>query len=265
MPLNSVLTTSSYAQIVVEHAFGDDVFTPAGELVLQGPADGPLTFIREALTTQHKQAFTKLLAQDGFYKLRLPSKAEASDSPKVLASVRARCLASDQFQEQLSLHVNEHAQVIAADYSTASGVCRPGLQAPTPPSDWQFPADAKVDVVQPVAAPVLTMTRAFPMDPLNPGMAQSANGPGQGVPGADGKAAGQGDKPKVDERSWLARNWMFLVPVALVLLQLMAAPEPTATQRQAAGRAAGAGGAGAGASVARGAARPAVTAGPKRR
>lgn len=121
--------SDSKIQITLEHAFGDSDFFPAATFSarLKTWSHGAQTltklrFSRNSFTEVEKQKFQKLLEDDEFYRIRLPSNVlNPPGKDFVISSVRARCLPRDGLDEHFVIHT-EGVNILAVNYGSP-GAC----------------------------------------------------------------------------------------------------------------------------------------------
>ncbi|KVI08471.1 hypothetical protein Ccrd_013157 [Cynara cardunculus var. scolymus] len=115
--------SDSRVQFALEHAFGDsDDFSTAGTFTARLKTYGghgtltKLRFTRNDLSTIEQEKFKKLLENDDFYTIRVPSDVlNPPGRDYVISSVKARCLPNDGLDENFIIHMpakwsfNSHA------------------------------------------------------------------------------------------------------------------------------------------------------------
>ncbi|KAL3150763.1 hypothetical protein ABBQ32_000537 [Trebouxia sp. C0010 RCD-2024] len=170
-----------------------------------------LTWDRPEFSTAQQKAFAAVTRDDGYVKIKVPSHTERASTPTVQASARAR------------------------------------VECQSPPSelpaDWSQPQ--QVSVVCRFPETVAPMRQA-----LQPGLEPSGLPEGSTeYPESQDTAQGGGvsseGKKKVpvkDERSWILKNWIFLVPAGLLVMNLLNAGDtpPAARPGQTASQGLGA-------------------------
>ncbi|KAK3415854.1 hypothetical protein EUGRSUZ_H01412, partial [Eucalyptus grandis] len=115
--------------VPLEHAFGDSDFSPAGTFSarLKTWSHGPQTltklrFSRNALTEVDKEKFQKLLQDDDFYRIRLPSNVLSPPGRDyIVSSIKARCLPRDGLDEHFVIHM-DGVNILAVNYGPP-GAC----------------------------------------------------------------------------------------------------------------------------------------------
>ncbi|KAK9075131.1 hypothetical protein SSX86_003451 [Deinandra increscens subsp. villosa] len=193
--------SDSRVQFALEHAFGDSSeFSVAGTFTarLKTSAHGgqiltKLRFSRNDLTSTEKDEFKKLLENDDYYKIRLPSDVlNAPGRDYVISSVKARCLPRDGLDEHILIQM-EGVNILAVNYGS-SGACPYPRQLKLP-TKWSFNSHT-----------VLKYSELAPRTPIfSEDIGVVDIGDDEGV------------KPLV-ERSFWAKYWMYLVPLGLVVM-----------------------------------------------
>lgn len=171
---------------------------------------------------------SKLVAGGGLYRLRVPS--AGAGSPPAAASFPAHCLAAAASDGGLALDLLDagHVAGIALNAPCSHGAAGAAAQL-------QLPASQAVAVRLPAAAPEVLpqlVPGQVPGDAAaglgGVGLQQDAVGGAAGAGGAAGQqAAGQGraagqqgggkGKPQPDERTWLQKNWMLVMPLGFIV------------------------------------------------
>ncbi|PWA78005.1 hypothetical protein CTI12_AA049180 [Artemisia annua] len=196
--------SDSRLQFALEHAIGEnDEFTHAGTFTarLKTSAHGgqtltKLRFSRNDLTATEKENFKKLLENDDYYKIRLPSDVlNAPGRDYVISSVKARCLARDGLDEHIVIHM-EGGNILAVNYGSL-GACQYPRQLRNP-SKWSFNSH--------------TVLKYSEMAPRTPTFSEEI--------GSADIGDEEGIKPIV-ERSFWAKYWMYLVPLGLIVMNAM--------------------------------------------
>ncbi|XP_073020006.1 uncharacterized protein [Primulina eburnea] len=199
--LDSSSDPDSKVQFTLEHAFGESEFSPAGSFSgrLKTWSHGGVTltklrFSRNIFTETHKVDFKRLLEEDDFYRIRLPSNLlNTLGRDYVFSSVKARCLIRDTLDEHFVIHM-EGVNILAVNYGSP-GFCQyPRLLRL--PSKWSFKSH--------------TVLKSSDMAPRTPIFTEA------GAVGEDG----QGEEMK-PERSFWAKYWIYLIPLGLVAMNAM--------------------------------------------
>ncbi|XP_073130555.1 uncharacterized protein [Henckelia pumila] len=200
--LDSSSDPDSKIQFTLEHAFGESEFSPAGTFSARlrtwshgGVTLTKLRFSRDVFTEKHKVDFKRLLEEDEFYRIRLPSNLlNTPERDYVFSSVKARCLIRDTLDEHFVIHM-EGVNILAVNYGSP-GSC----QYPRPlklPSKWSFKSH--------------TVLKSSDMAPRTPVFTEAA------AVGEDG----EGEEMKQPERSFWAKYWMYLIPLGLIVMNAM--------------------------------------------
>ncbi|KAJ6697061.1 hypothetical protein OIU85_003425 [Salix viminalis] len=209
VPIRSTPTRGKYSdsdsdskiQITLEQAFGDSDFFPAATFSarLKTWSHGAQTltklrFSRNSFTEVEKQKFQKLLEEDEFYRIRLPSNVlNPTGKDFVMSSVRARCLPRDGLDEHFVIHT-EGVNILAVNYGSP-GAC-PYPRQLRFPAKWSFNSH--------------TVLKNSEQAPRTPTFAED-------VPGE----LGEGETVPPPERSFWAKYWMYLIPLGLVVMNAM--------------------------------------------
>ncbi|CAM8888613.1 unnamed protein product [Rhodiola kirilowii] len=242
-PIRSVLNSprkrssesdsDSKIQFTLEHAFGESDFSSAGvfsaRLKIRGTGGQTLTklrFSRNSLSEIEKQSFDKLLEDDDFYKIRLPSNVLSPPGRDyVIASVKARCLPRESLDEYFVIHM-DGVNILSVNYGS-SGSCQYPRQLKRP-TRWSFNSN--------------TLLKSSEEAPRTPAFAEE-------ILNNFGAEVGEADIVPPPEKSFWAKYWMYAIPLGLIVMnavtQAMNLPEeqapgqpgaqPTAAiQRQAA-------------------------------
>ncbi|KAL7228124.1 hypothetical protein ACSBR2_006944 [Camellia fascicularis] len=191
--------SDSKVQFPLEHAFGDSHFSLAGTFTarLKTSSHGSQTltklrFSREAFTETDKEKFKKLLEGDDFYRIRVPSNVLSPPGREyIISSVKVRCLPRDRLDEHFVIHM-DGVNILTINYGSP-GACPYPRQLKLP-SKWSFNSH--------------TVLKYSEQAPRTPAFAEEILG------GENGE--GEGLKPP--ERSFLAKYWMYLVPLGLIVM-----------------------------------------------
>ncbi|KAI8032298.1 ER membrane protein complex subunit 10 [Camellia lanceoleosa] len=191
--------SDSKVQFPLEHAFGDSHFSLAGTFTarLKTSSHGSQTltklrFSREAFTETDKEKFEKLLEGDEFYRIRVPSNVLSPPGREyVISSVKVRCLPRDRLDEHFVIHM-DGVNILTINYGSP-GAC-PYPRQLKHPAKWSFNSH--------------TVLKYSEQAPRTPAFAEEILG------GENGE--GEGLKPP--EKSFLAKYWMYLVPLGLIVM-----------------------------------------------
>ncbi|KAL9429601.1 hypothetical protein AB3S75_031418 [Citrus x aurantiifolia] len=201
--------SDSKIQFSLEHAFGDSDFVPAGTFSARlktsshgGQTLTKLRFSRNAFTGEDKEKFEKLLQDDDFYRIRLPSNTVSPPGRDyIISSVKARCLPREGLDEHFVIHM-EGVNILAVNYG-AFGACSYPRQLKLP-HKWSFNSHT-----------VLKNSEQAPRAPIFAEEVLGENGEGEIIP--------------PPERSFWAKYWMYLIPLGLIVInavtQAMNMPE----------------------------------------
>ncbi|XP_073032788.1 uncharacterized protein [Primulina eburnea] len=200
--MDSSSDLDSKIQFTLEHAFGESEFSPAGTFSARlktwshgGVTLTKLRFTRDIFTDTHKVHFKRLLEEDDFYRIRLPSSVlNTPERDYVLSSVKARCLVRDTLDEHFVIHM-EGVNIVAVNYGSPGSCQYPRLLKL--PSKWSFKSH--------------TVLKSSDMAPRTPVFTEAA------AVGEDG----QGEEMKPPERSFWAKYWMYLIPLGLIAMNAM--------------------------------------------
>ncbi|KAD4584046.1 hypothetical protein R6Q59_037069 [Mikania micrantha] len=193
--------SDSRVQFALQHAFGDSSeFSVAGTFTarLKTSAHGgqtltKLRFSRNDLTSTEKEAFKKLLENDDYYKIRLPSDVlNAPGRDYVISSVKARCLPRDGLDEHIIIHM-EGVNILGVNYGSP-GECQYPRQLKVP-AKWSFNSH--------------TVLKHSELAPRTPIFSEDIGGVEIGDD--------EGVKPLVEKSFW-AKYWMYLVPLGLIVM-----------------------------------------------
>ncbi|GIL64131.1 hypothetical protein Vafri_18090 [Volvox africanus] len=227
------------ASLDVEHSFGGSPFRPAGKLVGNLQSDTELEWQRPALTSDEFELVEKAAARDGLYSVRIKT-----DRGPLLSSVPAKCLLLQDFTEQAVLHAGHEGFIEAFNYDVES--CSSSVAADGSTNDGHAgsagdggavarPERLPVRVKLPVPAPFLSMPEVMgefadvSVDAMEAGGLAGAafdpNAKPRAVP--SNSAAGQGGArkggpPPKDERTWLQKNWLYVVAIGMMVLNVLA-------------------------------------------
>ncbi|XP_031249357.1 ER membrane protein complex subunit 10 [Pistacia vera] len=213
--------SDSKIQFSLEHAFGDSDFTPAGTFSARlktashgGQKLTKLRISRNQFLGVEKEKFEKLLQDDDFYRIRLPSNPLSPPGRDyIISSVKARCLPQEGLDEHFVIHM-EGANILAVNYG-AFGACSYPRQLKLP-AKWSFNSHTVLK---------------------NPEQAQRAPIFAEDILGGENV---EGEVLPPPERSFWAKYWMYLIPLGLIVMnaitQAMNLPE-----EQAAGQSGGQG------------------------
>eukprot|EP00884_Botryococcus_braunii_P016684 jgi/Botrbrau1/369/Bobra.110_2s0025.1 len=175
-----------------------------------------------------KEYFSNLVTKNGFYRLKLPSSAGIVPQP-LLFSVPARCLAGVKGSENIRVQVTDDGLLVGVSYDLGSLACNG--EANDAVKDWSPPLDSNVAVTVPRPAPEVSVepTPMFAGSQQSTGLGSAG---GRSAPlgqqaessqeGSEGSSEGE-QAPRPDERTWFQKNWIFVVPVAMLVMNVAGA------------------------------------------
>eukprot|EP00803_Ostreobium_quekettii_P002668 evm.model.scf_1497.3 EVM.evm.TU.scf_1497.3 scf_1497:29634-32889(-) len=216
LSLAAVSRASSLVEIPVEHSLGDGRFVAAGVLIgeisRQGGIMGPLRFARNKLSKQEVKQIQVLLEEDRNYRIRLPGDPINKGSAYVMASLRTRCLAQSGFEESLHLELTEDNRIVGLDYQPANGRCDPldGMDS-TVGVTPAFSEETTVLYRYPSKEPTLSMDDIATAIEEEGDLSAGVDKP----PGVAGRRKGK------KEKTWVEKNWMFLLAGGVILMQVL--------------------------------------------
>ncbi|PIA34835.1 hypothetical protein AQUCO_03700249v1 [Aquilegia coerulea] len=210
--------SDSKVYFVLEHAFGDSDFVPAGTFSARlktwnhgGQTLTKLRFSREALTELEKEKFQQLLKDDDFYSIRLPSNVLSPPGRDyVISSVKSRCLSRDSLDEHFVIYM-EGVNILGVNYGSP-GAC-PYPRPLRLPNKWAFNS--------------YTILKSSEQAPRAPAFTEDI---------LSGDTV-EGEMVNPPERSFWAKYWMYLIPLGLIVMnaitQAMNLPEEQAAGQPA--------------------------------
>jgi hypothetical protein len=189
---------------------------------------------RPQLSSSDQEQLSQLVAGNGLYRLRLPSALSDSSrgAPFVSTSFPARCLSEAAAKEGLALDMldDQHIASVALNAPCGQGAAAAG--------SVQLPTRQEIHVRTPVDAPNVLQLVLSGQQPGSaaaavglPGLGDAAapeqqqgpqrqSGQGQDQAGQQGGAndkAGERGKPKEEEKTWLQKNWMVVMPLGFIV------------------------------------------------
>ncbi|XP_020586256.1 ER membrane protein complex subunit 10 [Phalaenopsis equestris] len=214
--LDSSLDSKS-VQFTLEHAFGDSVYFPAGTFTARlktwshgGQTLTKLRFSRTALSDVEKDAFKRILEQDDFITIRVPSNVlNPPGKGYIMSSVRARCIPRESLDELFVIHT-DGVDILAVNYGSA-GSC----QYPRPlkfPRKWSFNSHT---VMKNSEQARRTPTFTEELLASEPGVEEALKAP---------------------ERSFWSKYWMYLIPLGLIVLNAVTQAMNIPEEQQPAGQ-----------------------------
>ncbi|KAF7047960.1 hypothetical protein CFC21_056794 [Triticum aestivum] len=196
---------SNTVQFTLEHDLGAGLgFAPAGSFSarLKSSAHGSQTltklrFTRNELTEDEKNAFKKLLEEDSFYTIRLPSNVlDPTRNDYIYSSIKARCIPRDSLDEHIVIHM-DGVNILAVNYGSVGG-----CQYPRPmkvPSKWTFNS--------------YTILKTADQAPRTPSFVEQLIETESGL----------GEVMKPPEKSFWAKYWMYIIPLGLIVMNAVTA------------------------------------------
>ncbi|CAM6110307.1 unnamed protein product [Calypogeia fissa] len=229
-------STDRKVQFTLDHSFGGSEFSLAGvftarlrDSVKGGQTLSKFRLSRDAFSEEDKKKFQELLDKDDFYSIRVPSNVLNPGKSYAVSSVKARCLAESNFQERFDFQMDQ-GNVIGVTYGGWSSCSYP--RASRTPSQWTFDPLIIFKTAEQASRSL------FAPEIVN-------------VAAEDDIVADDGTVvTKLPEKSFWAKYWMYVVPIALILVnavtQFANLPEEGAPAQGAAGTQARVGGPGGG-------------------
>ncbi|KAL0909969.1 hypothetical protein M5K25_020888 [Dendrobium thyrsiflorum] len=210
---------SKSVQFTLEHAFGDSAYSPAGTFTARlktwshgGKTLTKLRFSRNGLTDAEKDAFKRLLEEDNFYTIRVPSNVlNPPGKGYILSSVPARCIPRESLDEHFVIHT-DGVDILALNYGSA-GSC----QYPRPlkfPKKWSFNSYTVMKNSEQARR-----TPTFTEELL-------------------AAETGEEEALKAPERSFWSKYWMYLIPLGLIVMNAITQAMNLPEEQQPAGQSA---------------------------
>ncbi|XP_057315053.1 ER membrane protein complex subunit 10-like [Hydractinia symbiolongicarpus] len=204
------ITFSTHGNLLLQHAFGpNDQFSSRGEVVFKSSKGTAVFKDKIELSRSDLEKLEKLVKEDGLYFIRSPTKIggalENNDTSYVSTFVRACYLYGSGLQETITVAVDYSGNVIGLNIVSPRSECKiddfDGFEGAM--------FNSTVLVQQQVAGAVpdtQTFVKRIEQEKSD-------------------EAAGKGK----DNRSFIAKYWMYIVPVFLVLM-LGSQAEPPAEE-----------------------------------
>ncbi|WOL00903.1 hypothetical protein Cni_G09616 [Canna indica] len=220
LDLPSGSSDSKSIQFSLEHQLGSSGFLLAGTFTARlkswsngGQTLTKLRFSRNTLTEEEKGAFERLLKEDGYYTIRVPSNVlNPPGKDYVISSVRARCIPRESLDEHFTIHT-DGVNILAVNYGSAGACHYPRLLRI--PAKWSFNS--------------YTVLKNSEQAPRTPTFAEELLAVDVGTEGV-----------QPPERSFWAKYWMYLIPLVFIVLnavtQAMNMPEEQAAGQSAQGQ-----------------------------
>ena len=234
-------------ELELEEALGaGGAWAPAGRLRARLPAEGwgkalAAVVERAPWDAARESALAEVAERDGFVRYRV-----RQVSGDVMASARARCVSASGFQELFVLHPGAGAHLMGLEYNVP---CAPSATGWAGGAPGELPAGAReairggfkqsqAVVRTPRLAPQLQRPQGGQGADAAQGVpgAVSAKAPAEGLEGGEGSAGPRREKEK-DDRPWWQKNWMFMLSLGMLLLNVLTKgmDEPGGQQQQRAG------------------------------
>lgn len=226
--------------VQLEHALGDGPFMPRSKLSYRGVSGlggvaASARLSQGRLSGDELSRFEELVRTGGYYTLRLPSRLDGEGSAMVFASVSVCALVASRFEEHIHLTMGTSGQLLAMSY-----------QVPTVPS--RCPTEGLPRIVVDEILYNTTITLELPSEgptPLSkvpdagflPAAAAAALAARANSEGKHPHGTGPDGQP-APPKSFLARYWMYILPIVLILIT--GGGEPPATGAEGNGGTAGA-------------------------
>lgn len=149
------------------------------------------------MTEDEKNAFKKLLEEDSFYTIRLPSNVlDPTRNDYIYSSIKARCIPRDSLDEHIVIHM-DGVNILAVNYGSVGG-----CQYPRPmkvPSKWTFNS--------------YTILKTADQAPRTPSFVEQLIETESGL----------GEVMKPPEKSFWAKYWMYIIPLGLIVMNAVTA------------------------------------------
>ncbi|BDA43198.1 hypothetical protein COCOBI_04-2100 [Coccomyxa sp. Obi] len=167
-----------------------------------------LELVRPALSSAQKTELENTIKAGGFYKVRVVGE---DGVPPLQVSIPARCLAGAGTTESFTAAISHAGDLVGLSYDMSKMQCEP-LQSGTAMSGVALSEHVPVTVLKAAAAPSVVKQASIPE------VKRAAKTPQQGKEGAKEGVGGEEEAPPPDNRTWLQKNWIYLVPVIFMLL-----------------------------------------------
>ncbi|DBB12595.1 TPA: hypothetical protein ACH3X3_005383 [Trebouxia sp. C0006] len=221
----------AFVKLEVQLAISDDTFSSFGTIYGHVEENSllfsKLIWERPEYTASQLKAFAEVVEQNGFVKIKVSNNVEQPSGKFVYGSARARCLAQSAVDEQVLLYLDNGGYISAVEYRVGCN------EQPTKlPSDWSQPQQVVALCRFPETAEPLRQTATPGLEPS--GLPEGTTiypesqdpGAAQGMGGDLKKKA-----PVKDERSWIMKNWIFLIPAGMLLMNILGAADTTPAAR----------------------------------
>ncbi|KAL0033789.1 hypothetical protein WJX77_005187 [Trebouxia sp. C0004] len=201
------LSECAFVKLEVQLAISDDTFSSFGTIYGHVEENSllfsKLTWERPEYTASQLKAFAEVVEQNGFVKIK------------------------SAVDEQVLLYLNNGGYISAVEYRVGCN------EQPTKlPSDWSQPQQVVVFSRFPETAEPLRQTATPGLEPS--GLPEGTTiYPESQDPGASQGMGGDPKKkaPVKDERSWIMKNWIFLIPAGMLLMNILGAADTAPAAR----------------------------------
>jgi len=212
---DTIFSSSSTYSLNIEHAFGVDApFTPKGTIIMKVHRTTSASFSRETkLSLEEVTKLEDLAVKDGLYRIRAPvkltntyadekEKTPDTDGKYVSSFTKACHLFGSNLKEKITVSIDDNGNVIGISLMSPKQECP--IHDLTPLTSHVF--NSTVSIHSQVAGAVPD-TQTF-VKKLEKEQAEQAAGKGK------------------ENKSFLAKYWMYIVPIFLILmLSSQAEPE----------------------------------------
>lgn len=193
----------------VEHSFDsgrEPLFTKRGTVTLHSLKSGVAEFLPdEELSDQQRQQIKELARNNGIYRIRVGRLTTDENSMNYLYSfVKACALVESRLSDIITIHVDHAGSLIGVSFTTTAPYCSGQPVSNADLMDFNTTIDVQQSVIGPMPE-----TQAYI----------------QKVEMEKQQAKGQ----QVDNRSFFAKYWMYLVPL-VIFMMLIQNVDPNAGQ-----------------------------------
>ncbi|CAH1787934.1 unnamed protein product, partial [Owenia fusiformis] len=189
----------------VEHAFGSDAeFTERGTITIQSMKANVATFNQLApLTKDEKAKLKALVKSDGNYRIRIPVKTSNSNVQYVSSFMKACSMYESKLSDQIIISVGSSGGIVGISMVTYLSHCA-GI---TVPESSLKNFNTTVDIRTSLAGP-MPDTQSYIQKMEQEKAAKEKEGP-------------------ADNRSFIAKYWMYIVPVFIFMMVASNAEQPS--------------------------------------
>ncbi|KAG2447530.1 hypothetical protein HYH02_007454 [Chlamydomonas schloesseri] len=234
--LAAILSVAS-ASVSVEHSLdGGATWQGAGKVVGDVLSDMVVNWERPALSDTELAQLEKAAQSNGLYVVRV--KGGGKSESELLTSVPAACLLGEKLFEKAELAADRSGQLLSFNYAISDCAKRVAGGAVSPPSATSSssssseegvgtrPASLPVRVVLPRPGPALLVPEfvgEFADVNIDAELSASGSLDPNAKPRAPVQAQGarKGAPPPKDERTWLQKNWMFVLAGGLMVFNMV--------------------------------------------